>query len=193
VACSSPSSVSPASRRAAGWGAWRIDSEACAPVSRPSSPAFDHEGAYSCTRVLDVPACRRTRWHRLLGRPRHLGGRSLDARQRGNPLHLHRRHRPIRRARHRQGARARALLYGAELARAVDCRRELVEEGFGPRLRRLPHPLGRTSLLQHHPARPRRHRHHARARHAIRRRRISGATARPSRATTSSGSIATAY
>ena len=41
-------------------------------------------------------------------------------------------------------------------------------------LRRLPHPLGRADLLQHHPAGPGRRRHPARARHARRRRVIWG-------------------
>ena len=47
-----------------------------------------------------------------------------------DPVHLHRRHRPVRRARHRRRARAARCEYGAEIARAVDCRRPLVEEGL---------------------------------------------------------------
>ena len=49
------------------------------------------------------------------------------------------------------GVPSRALQYGAELARAVDCR-DLARRG-GPRrpgLRRLPHPLRWSRLLQHH-------------------------------------------
>ncbi len=43
-----------------------------------------------------------------------------------------------------------------------------------PRVRRVPRALGRPRVLQHHAARPRRDRHHARARHARRRRRHLG-------------------
>ena len=45
-------------------------------------------------------------------------------------MHLHRRHRPVRRARHLRRPRPRALQYGAEIARAVDCSAALVEEGL---------------------------------------------------------------
>ena len=78
----------------------------------------------------DLPPRRRARRHRVLGRPRHLGRRGLDARQGRRPVHLHRRHRPVRRARHQRRARPGASQYGAEIARAVDCRRPLVEEGL---------------------------------------------------------------
>ena len=44
-------------------------------------------------------------------------------------MHLHRRHRAVRRARHRLGPRA-GQSYGAEVARLVDCRAALVEEGL---------------------------------------------------------------
>src|ERR1044071_4296603 len=55
----------------------------------------------------------------------------------------------------------RALSYGAELGRLVDCRAAL---------RGLPHPHRRTGLLQHHPAGPRRDRHPAGTRDGRRRR-----------------------
>ena len=46
------------------------------------------------------------------------------------PLHLHRRHRPVRRARHRRRCPGAPSQYGAEIARLVDCRAQLVEEGL---------------------------------------------------------------
>ena len=73
------------------------------------------------------------------------------------------------------GVPGRALQYGAELARAVDCTAPAGRGGPGrPGLRRLPHPLRRPRLLQHHAARPRRHRHDAGARDARGRRRHLG-------------------
>ena len=73
------------------------------------------------------------------------------------------------------GVPDRALQYGAEIARAVDCRRAAGRGGpGGARLRRLPHPLRRPRLLQHHAARPRGHRHDAGARDARGRRRHLG-------------------
>ena len=73
------------------------------------------------------------------------------------------------------GVPDRALQYGAEIARAVDCRRTAGRGGPGRAgLRRLPHPLRRPRLLQHHAARPRRHRHPAGPRHARGRRRHLG-------------------
>ena len=56
--------------------------------------------------------------------------RRLDARQGRRALHLHGRPRAVRRARHRLGARPRAVEYGAEIARLVDCTEALVEEGL---------------------------------------------------------------
>ena len=65
--------------------------------------------------------------------------------------------------------------YGAEIARAVDCRGPAGRGGPGRAgVRRLPRPLRRPRVLQHHAARPRRHRHHAGARHARGRRRHLG-------------------
>ena len=73
------------------------------------------------------------------------------------------------------GVPGRALQYGAEIARAVDCKRAAGRGGPGRAgLRRLPHPLRRPRLLQHHAARPGRHRHAAGARHARGRRRHLG-------------------
>ena len=64
-----------------------------------------------------------------------------------------------------------ALQYGAEKARLIDCRAQLVAEGHrGAAVRRLPHLHRRRHLLQHHAARPRRHRHDARRRDEGRRR-----------------------
>ena len=73
------------------------------------------------------------------------------------------------------GVPGRAIAYGAEISRAVDCRAP-ARRG-GPRragLRCLPPPLRRPRLLQHHAARPRRHRHAAGARDARGRRRHLG-------------------
>ena len=108
-----------------------------------------------------LPARRRARRHRLLRRPRHLRRGRVDARQGRRPVHLHRRHRPVRRARHRLGARPRAGL------RRRDRAPGRLPRGAGrggpgrAHLRGVPHPLGRARLLQHHAAGPRRHRHPA--------------------------------
>ena len=122
------------------------------------------------SKVLTSPAGRRARRHRLLRRPRHLGRRRLDARQGRRAVHLHGRHRPVRRARHLRRARPRA----AVRRRARPGRRLPPRAGRGglrrPGLRRVPHPLRRARLLQHHPARPGGDRHHAGARDAVRRR-----------------------
>jgi hypothetical protein len=59
----------------------------------------------------------------------------------------------------------KALEYGAEKARLIDCRGPLVREGIAAlQAGRLPHHNGWSSLLQHHAHRPRGHRHHARGR-----------------------------
>ena len=90
------------------------------------------------------------------------------------PVHLHRRHRPVRRARHRRRTRPRAAVRRRDRPR----RRLPAPAGRGgpgrAGLRRLPHPLRRPRLLQHHAARPRRHRHDAGPRHARGRRRHLG-------------------
>lgn len=112
------------------------------------------------------PARRRTCRYRLLRWPRHFRGRRVDARQRRCPLHLHRRHRPGRRARHRVGARAGPRLRrgGRAAGRLPGSPRRRGARGAD--VRRVPHPLRRPQLLQHHPAGARRHRHPAGAGHA---------------------------
>ena len=55
-----------------------------------------------------LAAGRRARRHRLLGRPRHLLRARLDAREGRDPVRVHRRPRPVRRARHRRRPRPRA-------------------------------------------------------------------------------------
>ena len=66
----------------------------------------------------------------------------------------------------------KALAYGAEKARLVECRPQLVAEGIAAHpVRRVPHLHRRRDLLQHHAARPRGHRHHAGRRDARGRRR----------------------
>ena len=108
-----------------------------------------------------VPARRRPRRHRLLRWSRHLGGGRVDARQGRRPVHLHRRHRAVRRAGHRLGARP-----GDGLRRGDRAAGRLPggAGGGGARgadLRRVPHPLRWAELLQHHPAGPGGHGHAA--------------------------------
>jgi hypothetical protein len=56
----------------------------------------------------------------------------------------------------------KALAYGAEIARLVDCRAQLVAEGIAAIQCGAFHiRTARRHLLQHHAAGPRRHRHHA--------------------------------
>ena len=119
--------------------------------------------AYNCRHVqgAHLPARRRTCRHRLLRRPRHLGSGRVDARQGGGAVHLHRRHRPVRRARHRLGARA------GHGVRRGDRAAGRLPGGAGrggagrAGLRGVPHPVRRPRLLQHHPARAGRDRHAA--------------------------------
>ena len=59
----------------------------------------------------------------------------LDARGRRDPLLLHRDFGPVRRS-GPAGVPDRAVEYGAEVARLVDCREVLVEEAWPPRVRR---------------------------------------------------------
>ena len=107
-------------------------------------------------------------------------------------MHLHRRPRAVRRARHRLGARPGGRVRRRALA-AGRLHRGAGRGGPGrDHVRRLPRAQRRQDLLQHHAPRPRGDRHPARARHAGRRASRSGATGRPTRATTSSGSTATA-
>ena len=75
------------------------------------------------------PACGRKSRPRFLRRTRYQRRHSLDARQGSDPLFLHRQSRPARRARLRRDPR-RALQYGAEKARLIDCRKQLVAEGI---------------------------------------------------------------
>ena len=55
---------------------------------------------------------------------------ALDARQGRGALHLHGRPRAVRRGRHRLACPGGPSCYGAEIARLVDCRAALVEEGL---------------------------------------------------------------
>ncbi len=89
-------------------------------------------------------------------------------------MHLHRRHRAVRRGRHRRRPRPRPPVRrrdrpGGRLPSSA--------RGGGPGragVRRLPHPLRRPRVLQHHPARPRRDRDDAGPRDARGRRRHLG-------------------
>ena len=73
------------------------------------------------------------------------------------------------------GVPDRAKQYGAEAARLVDCRPELVREGLMALQCGAFHITHRRQdVLQHHAARPRRHRHAAGAGDARRRRRHLG-------------------
>lgn len=60
----------------------------------------------------------------------------------------------------------RAMEYGAENARLIDCREQLVNEGIAAIQSGAFHISTRPALLQHHPARSRRDGHDARRRHA---------------------------
>nr|WP_284290965.1 argininosuccinate synthase domain-containing protein [Angustibacter aerolatus] len=73
------------------------------------------------------------------------------------------------------GVPQRALQYGAEpgARRRLPCGTGRGGAG-GAGVRRLPHPVRRAHVLQHHPARPRGHRHAAGALHARGRRRDLG-------------------
>ena len=119
-----------------------------------------------CEQGPDRPARRRARRHRVLRRAGHLRGRGLDARQGRRPVHLHRRPRAVRRARHRRHPRPGDAVRrrARPLRRLPALPRRGGSRGAG--LRRLPHPQRQPGLLQHHPDRPRGHRHPARARHA---------------------------
>ena len=69
----------------------------------------------------------------------------------------------------------KAMTYGAEKARLIESPRGAGRRGDGgAAVRRVPHLDGGADLLQHHAARPRRHRHHARRRDARRRRQHLG-------------------
>ena len=127
-----------------------------------------HSCAYTSTRVQGshLPACRRTCRGRLLRRPRHLGSGRVDAREGCSAVHLHRRHRPVRRARHRLGARTR---HGVRRGGRPTGRLSGGPRGGGarsPGLRGVPYPVRWPHLLQHHPARAGRHGHPAGARDA---------------------------
>jgi argininosuccinate synthase len=84
-------------------------SRALTPHLRTPRCMFMHCYAYTCKHVQGalLPARRRTRRHRLLRRSRHLGSGRVDAREGRRAVHLYRRHRPVRRAGHRLGARPR--------------------------------------------------------------------------------------
>lgn len=68
----------------------------------------------------------------------------------------------------------RAMEYGAENARLVDCRKQLVAEGIAAIQCGAPQHHWRTDLLQYHPAGPCRDRHHAGCRHERRWRKYLG-------------------
>ncbi len=103
-------------------------------------------------------AGRRAGRDRLLRRARHVLRARVDARAGRDPVRLHCRPRPVRRARHRGRPRACPPL------RCRGRRPRRLPGDARPRrprrapVRRLPHPDRRPSLLQHDAARPRRHR-----------------------------------
>ena len=135
---------------------------------------------------------RRTSRHRILGRPRYERRPALDARERRDPVRLHRQPGTAGRTRLR-----RHPTQGAPVRRREGPPRRLSratgDRGTGgAAVRRLPHLHRGRALLQHDAHRPRRHRHDARPRHEGRRRAHLGRRQHVQRATTSSGSIATA-
>ena len=77
----------------------------------------------------DCPPRRRARRHRLLRRSRHLRRRRLDAREGAIPCTYTADLGQYDEPEIDKGA-GRAFAYGAELARAVDCRAALVQEGL---------------------------------------------------------------
>ena len=138
-----------------------------------------------------LPAGRRARRHRVLRRARHVGRGRLDARARRRPVRVHRRPRAVRRGRHRRDPRPRAgLRRRAGPARGLQGRSSSTR-GSSPcsaarsTSRR---PAARTSTRRRSgapsPAR-------CWCRRCARTASRSGATGRPTRATTSSGSTAT--
>ena len=122
-----------------------------------------HWCAYNFTRVQGThfTACRRTCRHRLLRRPRHLGSGRVDARQGCRAVHLHRGPRPVRRARYRLRAGARHRLRRGDRPPSRLPGRPGGGGARRPLLRGVPHPVRRSRLLQHHPARPGRRGHPA--------------------------------
>ena len=150
---------------------------------------------YTCSHVQGphLPARRRTRRHRLLRRARHLGRRRLDAREGRRPLHLHRRPRPVRRARHRRVPEPRLASTAPRSPASSTASAALVEEGLAAL------PCGAFHIRTGRPDRTSTPRRSAAPSPApcwcgrcARTASTSGATARPTRATTSSGSTATA-
>ena len=142
--------------------------------------------------ILQQRPRRRTRRHRVLRRARHQRRAALDARQGRASLRLHRQPGPARRA----GLR-RDPAQGARLRRREGAAGGLpaAAGGRGPGgapVRRLPHHHRRRPLLQHHAASAARSPARCWCRRCARTTCTSGATAARSRATTSSGSTATA-
>ena len=117
---------------------------------------------------------RREGRHRVLGRPRHQRRAALDARQGRDPVRLHGQPRAARRDRLRrhpeEGDGLRRREGAAHRVPPAAGRRRHRRDP----VRRLPHLHRRRHLLQHHAARPRRHRHDAGRRHEGRRRRRLG-------------------
>ena len=117
------------------------------------------------------PSRRREGRHRVFRRPRHERGAALDAAARARSRTPTPRTSASPTSPTTTRSRARRSQYGAEKARLIDCRRQLVAEGHrGAAVRRVPHLDGRRALLQHDADRPRRHRHDARRRDEGRRR-----------------------
>ena len=97
----------------------------------------------------DGAARRRARRARVLRRPRHVGGGRVDAREGRRPVRLHRRPRPVRRARPRHGVPGPRQAVRRRAGAAGRLPRRARPRGPGrAAVRRLPHhapPAGRTS------------------------------------------------
>ena len=107
------------------------------------------------------PARRRKSRHRLFRRPRHLRRPLVDETKRRTPLRLHRQPRPAGRKRlRRHPGKSAPLRCGAGASRRLPHAAGARRHPCHP-VRRLSRLNRRPDLLQHHPAWPRRHRHHA--------------------------------
>ena len=116
-------------------------------------------GLWSHSRLV---AGGRARRDCVLGRARHELRTRVDARERCDPVRVHGRPRPVRRARHRRRpCEGDAVRRGGRGARRLQGRARTRRDRRAA-VRRVPHPDRRQALLQHDAARARDHRDDAR-------------------------------